>query len=180
MQNGVVKDDLDKNELYYYGIADNSNTELLYHPNLGSKASANNVNTTAQLLQHKDGKCSAWSEFLRDIATAQGLKVGITAVLPQKDGYPVFMMPVGAGLHHGVQPLSRAWTNHIIVKYGNHYYDPSYGTYLGESEDAKRTMARSFEAYGVWEETPGEIQSARFVQMIAGNQAEADWVSFHD
>jgi hypothetical protein len=111
---------------------------------------------TAGLIRDANGQCGAWAELFIDVLAAQGIsgakKIAVYAASnPGADGFLVKDWTfTGSGSSPGTSPYvwvvgvdaidspngapgqgnpnpPGAFYNHFIVKYGNRYYDPSYG-----------------------------------------------------
>jgi len=111
--------------------------------------------TTADLLKCGNGQCGSWADFLRDCWRVQGINNGrlvqVTANIPLADGFIVnnwtfaatgpstptapytyllnrdVLDAKGAPGQNNPDPES-VFVRHYIVRYGNNYDDPSYGT----------------------------------------------------
>jgi len=180
MQNGAVILN-PNGKLYYYGqyVVDmmsmdplKKNNEAIYNnPVHITIARDNNVGTTQKLLQYKDGTCDAWGFFFEDVLEVQGITSQMKKITPVPN--PGILAPkspqgttlalgihnlhsniayaAGKGSHHGVLPKERIFEYHVIVQYGDAYYDPSYGEKYGgiSSGAARLALAKGIESYGI-------------------------------
>ena len=138
---------------------------------LDTLARESQVGTTELLLQYKDGTCDAWGFFFTDVLRAQGIATQVKKIMlvphfenisvtsPQgtpinlagKDLHSNIAYAPNVGSHHGALPKERIFRYHVIVQYGDAYYDPSYGKkYDGISSGAaKLALARGVSSYGI-------------------------------
>lgn len=87
----------------------------------------NNIVDTRGLLLYSNGQCGAWGRFYRDLHRAQGIPCNSIMVMPPS--YPAGGLRVPAQLRgQGGGPDDNQYVDHCINRYGNQYFDPSYGT----------------------------------------------------
>ncbi len=136
--------------------------------------------TVAGLLQNADGRCGAWIRFFRSTLEIQGITGARDVVLYPKDRAKDYPVPGGVLRVPavGLFLLVKEWdlrnpnapkdlkgipgqknddpqsnfTDHSIVRYGRHYYDPSYGK--GPYRSTIEWEDDNLEAVGLEAQTP--------------------------
>jgi len=190
------------------------------------------VITTKGLLEKKDGQCGAWVSFLKDILAVQGINSTSVIVTPTVfNEYNLWIVnnnlakvsitlnflanthanirfPDTTGKHHGVTPFVSAFSNHYILKYGDNFYDPSYGWEYGSNKDAngnfsgnaQNNMVHKIESFGVnipivgallplWQDylpsiplqVPAALQAylSIYIAQYDNDDAESFWLEFN-
>jgi hypothetical protein len=117
--------------------------------------------TTFDLLEHADGRCGAWANFLLDVFSSQGINpgVGMDIVPKPMAGYTAYALRVKSSLAgQGGTPQENFFTEHAVVVLGDTIYDPSYGesyedddthTALSKWEDASIDVLVYLDEYGI-------------------------------
>ena len=154
-------------------IPSNQTRTFPIKPGTDSIARMKEVTSTKGLLKNFDGKCGAWADFMVELlgvhdftCTKESVEMDksktlsenysptdlIGWALPGSSGYEkckkysCFMLASSEGAHHGVPSKEFVFTDHQFVKYGDNYYDPSYGKEYGKSPVG--SIAKSIEWYG--------------------------------